>query len=199
MPLRSRLRGTDHPAQGEDRSLSWYTVALREIRPSDMVRRESVKAGEPKPGKVIVSCLSFSHLLLPEGQAGSWRGHTAPSRGALHCLHASQVSPSVCFLCPKPASQQQLGRGEQGGGTKLTPRACIGGSWARDAELGAACTSPAHLQPFLVGGEAAFAMVSCEKPAPGSSPLRLLEKEIFLCRKLLLENSPAAWEKLLRN
>lgn len=74
-----------------------------------------------------------------------------------------------------------------------------GGSWVRDSALGAASTRPAHLQPFLVGGEAAFTIVSCEKPAPGSSPLSLLEKEIFLCRKLLLENSPAAWEKLLRN
>lgn len=75
----------------------------------------------------------------------------------------------------------------------------MGGSWVRDAELGATCALPAHLQPFLVGGEAAFAIVSCEKPTPGSSPLSLLEKEIFFCRKLLLKNSPAAWEKLPRN
>lgn len=86
-----------------------------------------------------------------------------------------------------------------GKGHKTHPVGMYGGSWVRDAELGAACTRSACVQPFLVGGEAAFAIVSCEKPSPGSSPLSLLEKELFLCRKLLLENSPAAWEKLPRS
>ena len=111
-PCRTRLRSSDRPAQGGERSLSWYLVALLDIRPSNIARRESAKAGEPKPGKVIVSSLSFSHLLPPEGQAGSWRGHAAPSLGIL-CTACTRprFSLSGCFPCPKPASQQQLGRG----------------------------------------------------------------------------------------
>lgn len=100
-PRRSRLRSSDRPAQGGERSLSWYLVALLEIRPSNVARRQSVKAGEPKPGKVIVS----SQLLPLEGQAESWRGHTAPSLGRLctACTHP-RFSPSGCFPCLKPAS-----------------------------------------------------------------------------------------------
>lgn len=145
----------------------------------------------------------FSQLLSPSPTGGTgWELEGLRStfpRGI--CTACTQLRCSPC-VCSKPASQQQLGRGGRGAQNSPPPMGHVqgcGGSWVRDTELGAACPCPAPLQPFLVGGEAAFATFSREKPAPGSSPLSLLEKEVFLCRKLLLENSPAAWEKLPRN
>lgn len=82
VPRRSRLRSSDRPAQGGERSLSWYLVALLEIRPSNVARRQSVKAGEPKPGKVIVSSLSFSHWRDRLGAGGATR-HLTPGGSAL--------------------------------------------------------------------------------------------------------------------
>lgn len=118
-----RLRSSDCPAQGGERSLTSCLVA----RPSNIVRRESAKAGETKPGKIIVSSLSFPHLLPPEDQAGCWRGCAATSQEALHCLHPSQAL-HIWLLPLSQASIPTAAWERLTRGTKLTPGHAWGGA-----------------------------------------------------------------------
>lgn len=76
-------------------------------RPSNVGRREHAKAGETKPSKVIMSSLSFPHRRDRLAAGGAmWQ---LPRRLCAACTHP-RLSTSVCFPCPKPAYQQQLGR-----------------------------------------------------------------------------------------
>lgn len=126
VPCRTRLRSSDHPAQGGERSLSWYLVALLVIRPSNVVRRESTKACEPKSGRVIMFSLSSSHLLLLDRQARSWRGHAAPSLGgsALPAPISGFPHPSAS---PAPSQHPSNSLGEVGEGHKPHPPGVYGG------------------------------------------------------------------------
>lgn len=124
-PCRTRQRSGDRPAQGGERRLSRYSVALLEIRPRKVVRRESTKAGEPKPGKDTASSPTFSQLLLLEGQAGSWRGDTAPFPGgsALPASISGFPHPSPPLA---PSQHPSSSLGEVGEGHKTHPLGTYG-------------------------------------------------------------------------
>lgn len=113
-------------------------------------------------------------------------------------LHPSQVFP-IHLLTLFQAGIPAAGWEEQARDTELTP-------WLLRGESGLGAQTwvqPVPTLHFYSPPWWVAKQLSQLFPETGlhqeASPLSLLEKEIFLCRKLVLESRLAAWEGLLGN